>query len=140
MGQFVDRAIYDPGYATSSRAQRRAEALYDQAQDIIKANASWKKDVDTLVKELNKAMERAADDKALKNLGVAVERFERSLKAFKIGGPKAGLSGFVDGKALWSDITQVLLPRVLSVLKTIPMPRVEYTVRLFLFLIRCSAS
>ena len=118
-----DRAIYDPGYVTSSKAQRRAEDIYDRAQAIVTSNAGWKKDANELYKELNQAFETAAADRALANLGKALDRLATA-------GTKFGRRGMslVDGRAVWGDLTQVFLPRFLGALQTIPLPRVEYTV------------
>ncbi|SGY26372.1 BQ5605_C018g08727 [Microbotryum silenes-dioicae] len=118
----LDRAINDPGYITSSRAQRRAESLYDQAQELVNLNAAWKKDADNFVAEANKCLQRAANDKALVQLG---DRFERLGKAFT----KFTQTGFTltDAGSMWSDLTQVFLPRILGALEEIPLPRVEFT-------------
>ncbi|ORY76232.1 Proteophosphoglycan ppg4 [Leucosporidium creatinivorum] len=117
----ADRAINDAGYATSSKAQRKIEQLYNEAQEIAKNNAAWKRDADALVDEVNAALDNAANDKALLQLGDAVDRFEFATKQFV----KTGFS-LVDTSA-WSDISQVLVPRLLGALHTIPLPRVEFT-------------
>lgn len=124
--ELIDRAIYEEGYVTSAKAQRKAEKIFDEAKDIIQSNSAWKKDVDALVKALNAAADRASKDRALQNLGDKVDRFERALKKFERKG--VGLVS-VDGGAIWNDMTQVFLPRILNALKSIPLPRVEYTVR-----------
>ncbi|KAI5479498.1 hypothetical protein MNV49_003440 [Pseudohyphozyma bogoriensis] len=119
---FIDRAIHDPGYVTSSRAQRRGEAIYDQAQEIVTSNAAWKRDADALVKEISAALDKAEKDQALRGLGRSLDRFADSLKRFS----RRGMSLF-EGSEVWGDLTQVLLPRVLGALQCIPMPRVEFT-------------
>lgn len=123
--KLLDRAIYDAGYATSSKAQRRAEGIYDRAQEIFNSNSAWKADADQLLRALSRAAETAQKDRALANLGRAVERFASASRKFG----KKGIS-LVDGKAVWGDLTQVFLPRFLGALHSIPLPRVEYTVRL----------
>lgn len=99
--QFLDRAIHDEGYAVSSKAQRRAEELYDQAQDLVKKNAEWKKDIDALTTELNKAAENAANDKALSELGYRLEKFNDATRRFA----KTGLS-LADGGGIWTDLVR----------------------------------
>lgn len=120
--KLLDRAINDPGYVTSSRCQRRIESLYDEGQEVVNANASWKRDVDALTSELNKCLDRAQHDKALQQLGDRVEKFFRATAKF-------GRTGFnlIDGGGIWSDLTQVLVPRLLGALHAIPLPRVEFT-------------
>lgn len=124
--QFLDRSINDPGYVTTAKAQRRAEKLVDRAQELISSNAEWKANVDRLVKEANKAFDTASRDRALINLGDKVERLGDAMARF-------GKTGFslVDGGGVWNDVTQVLIPRAISALKEIPLPRIEYTVRLY---------
>lgn len=122
LDSLVDRAINDPGYATSSKAQRKVEELYNEAQEVAKTNAAWKRDADKLVEELNTCLDNAANDKALLQLGDAVERLGFASKSFA----KSGFS-LVDTSA-WTDLTSVFLPRILGALHTIPLPRVEFTV------------
>lgn len=126
--KFLDRAIHDPGYVTSSRASRRAEAIYDRAQDLIKSNAAWKADADAFVDAFNKALTKASNDRELTNLGNALDRF--SLSSRKFG--RRGLS-LAEGKDVWGDLAQVFLPRLLGAVQSIPMPRVEFTVSLHLY-------
>jgi len=118
----LDRAVHDPGYATSSRAQRKAEELYDRAQELVKSNASWKKDADALVDEISKAGERAANDRSLIQLGRSLERFGLASRKFA----RRGLS-LASGRDFYADITQVFLPRLVNTIRMLPLPRVEYT-------------
>lgn len=128
-GKFLDRAIYEQGYATSSKAQRKAEDLYDRAQALIQSNATWKRDADALVVELNKSLDKASNDRALVGLGRKLEKFETRIERFG----KTGMS-LAEGSEVWNDLVGVMLPRVLEAVKMIPLPRVEYTVRaIFLF-------
>lgn len=122
-GKFLDRAIYEQGYATSSKAQRKAEDLYDRAQSLIQSNATWKRDADALVAELNKSLDKASNDRALIGLGRKLEKFETRVERFG----KTGMS-LAEGSELWNDLVGVMLPRVLEAVKMIPLPRVEYTV------------
>lgn len=121
--KLLDRAINDPGYLTSSKCQRRVEALYDEGQELVSSNQDWKRDMDALASELDKCLQKAQNDKALAQLGDRVERFARATAKF-------GRTGFnlIDGGGIWSDLTQVLVPRLLGALHAIPLPRVEFTV------------
>lgn len=99
---FLDRSINDPGYVTTTRAQRRAEALFDRAQELVNSNASWKAHADLLVEEANKVFDKAANDRALINLSEKIESFGEALTKFA----KTGFS-LVDGGGIWNDVTQV---------------------------------
>ncbi|KAK4056475.1 hypothetical protein OIO90_002618 [Microbotryomycetes sp. JL221] len=122
LDELLDRAVNDPGYITTSRAQRRVEALWDQGQEVIKSNPAWQQDADILSSEAQKCLKRAANDKSLQQLSDKFERWARSFAAF-------GRTGFnlVDGGGVWADVTQVFVPRLLSALEAVPLPRVEFT-------------
>ncbi|KAM0789677.1 hypothetical protein ACM66B_006539 [Microbotryomycetes sp. NB124-2] len=120
--QLLDRAVNDPGYITTSRAQRRIEALWDEGQEIIKSNPAWQRDADQLSSEAHKCLKRAANDKSLQQLS---DRFERWTRAFAAFG-RTGLN-LVDGGGIWADVTQVFIPRLLGALEAVPLPRVEFT-------------
>ncbi|KAK4051650.1 hypothetical protein OIV83_002790 [Microbotryomycetes sp. JL201] len=122
LDQLLDRAVNDPGYITTSRAQRRIEALWDEGQEVIKSNPAWQSDAERLSSEAQKCLKRAANDKSLQQLS---DRFDKWTRAFAAFG-RTGLN-LVDGGGIWADLTQVFLPRLLGALEAVPLPRVEFT-------------
>lgn len=119
----LDRVLYsDPAYLTSSRNQRKLEGLYDRAQQVAKSNSKFKEDASNVAKELNKALEKAKNDKALDNLSKSINKLQQKSERFFNKG-----YSLIDGTGVWSDVTQVFIPRLLGALKSVPLPRVEYT-------------
>jgi len=119
----LDRVLYsDPAYLTSSKNQRRLEQLYDRAQQVSQNNQKFKADASAVAKELNKALDKARNDKALDSLSKAMAKLQHKTERFF----NKGYSLF-DGTGVWSDLSQVLIPRLLGALKSVPLPRVEYT-------------
>ncbi|GAA6038844.1 hypothetical protein JCM8097_002924 [Rhodosporidiobolus ruineniae] len=120
----IQRSVDEPGYVTSSKASRRFENIYDRARAIVESNAAWKKDANAFATEAQKLLDHAAHDRALEAVGDAFEDLGDALAAF--GKTGYNLVG-VDGGDLWKDLSTVWLPRLLSTLKMIPIPRIEYT-------------
>ncbi|GAA5973038.1 hypothetical protein JCM11641_000376 [Rhodosporidiobolus odoratus] len=120
----VDRALNDPGYITSNKASRRFENIYDRARAIVDSNADWKRDANTFIDESNKLLTRASNDKALLAVSDAFEDLGDSLALF--GKTSYHLTG-VDSGDLWRDISSVWIPRILSTLHRVGLPRIEYT-------------
>lgn len=128
LDRFVGRAIHDPGFAVSTRAQRRAETLFDEAQDLVNSNAMWKDDASALVREATRAFETAAHDKALQNLGEKLQVLGEATTRFGLGGVEAGKRGLGLTGGLgdvFADVSQVVLPRLIKAVKSIPLPRIE---------------
>ncbi|GAA6013470.1 hypothetical protein JCM10207_008861 [Rhodosporidiobolus poonsookiae] len=120
----LERAIDEPGYVTSNKASRRFESIYDRARAIVESNADWKRDASAFANESSKLLNRAGNDKALLAVSDAFEDLGDSLALFAKTG--FNLLG-TDGGDLWKDISTVWLPRILSGIKMVPAPRIEFT-------------
>ncbi|GAA5865650.1 hypothetical protein JCM8547_007676, partial [Rhodosporidiobolus lusitaniae] len=120
----IQRSIDEPSYATSSKASRRFENIYDRARAIVDSNADWKRDANAFATETQKLLDHAANDKALVAVGDAFEDLGDSLALF--GKTGYNLIG-VNAGDFWHDISSVFLPRLLSTLKQVPLPRVEFS-------------
>lgn len=120
---YVDRLLFDPGYVVSQKAYRKASSLYDDGQSLLKENDQWKQDAAALQKELEALADGIANDGATNRLVQSIENLGDSIAT-------AGKVGFnalsVEGVGLYRDITDVLVPRLISLVKEIPVPRLEY--------------
>lgn len=120
---FFERLLYQPGYVTSQRAYRKASALYDDGQSLLAENDQWKQDAGKLQKELEALVNGITNDKATQRLVTSLENLGSSLAS-------AGQIGFgalrAEGQGLYRDFADVLVPRLISLVKEIPVPRVEY--------------
>ena len=121
--KFLERSLYDPGYAASNAAYKKASALYDDGQSLLQENQQWKKDAKKLQSEIESVVNGIANDETTLRLVHAVEDLGSSIaSASHIGLPSLKF----DGQGLYRDIVNVVVPRVMSLLKEIPVPRVEY--------------
>lgn len=97
--------------------------MYDDGQSLLKENDQWKQDAAALQKELEGLAEGIKNDAATNKLVVSIENLGDSLAT-------AGQIGFnalsVEGVGLYRDITDVIVPRLISLVKEIPVPRLEY--------------
>ena len=87
---------------------------------MLKENADWKQDADALVKELDSFAKAVADDQQAKEVAEAFQKLgQDTAKTAKIGASMfKGQAG-----AFYRDLANVVFPRVLSLLKEIPIPR-----------------
>lgn len=120
---FVDRLLYQPGYVASQAAYRKANSLYDDGQSLIAGNPTWKKDAAELQTQLEGVVNGIINDKATNRLVDSIDSLGNTLLT-------AGQIGFnslkVEGRGLYRDFADVILPRLIGLVKEIPVPRVEF--------------
>jgi hypothetical protein len=120
---YVERLLYQPGYVVSQRAYRKATTLYDDAQSLLRENDAWKRDAAELQKQLEAIGEGAKNDESTNKL---VKSFEELADTLGTAG-KIGLKSLqVNGQGLYRDIADVMVPRVIALIKEIPVPRIEF--------------
>jgi hypothetical protein len=97
--------------------------LYDDGQSLIAENDQWKQDAAELQKQLEEVLNGIANDKTTLRLVHALEDLGSSLASTG----QVGLGALkVEGKGLYRDFVDVIVPRMISLVKEIPVPRVEY--------------
>ncbi|KAJ9122286.1 hypothetical protein QFC22_001707 [Naganishia vaughanmartiniae] len=123
IGEYLDRILHDEGYVVSQRAYRKASSLYDDGQSLLQDNEAWKSDASALQKELESFFNALTHDEATSNLVDAIETMGEDLA-------DAGKVGFnslkADGAGLYRDMVDVMLPRIIGLIKEIPVPRIEF--------------
>lgn len=120
---FFDRCLHDGNYVTSQRAYRKASSLYDDGQSSIQSNPTWKADASNLQKEIESFLQALANDKTSGELADAIELLGEDLAdAGKVGW--GSLKS--EGRGLYRDAVDVLLPRLIGLVKEIPVPRIEF--------------
>lgn len=121
--EFLERCMHDGDYVTSQRAYKKAASLYDDGQSLIQSNPTWKKDADKLQKEIEAFVKALGDDKTSQDLLDAIENLGEDLAdAGKIG--VRSLKS--EGRGLYRDAMDVFLPRLIGLVKEIPVPRIEF--------------
>ncbi|KAK4684203.1 hypothetical protein P7C73_g5994, partial [Tremellales sp. Uapishka_1] len=123
LDKFIDRLLYQPGYVVSQRAYRKASSLYDDGQSLITENSQWKADAAELQKQFEGIVNGVANDGPTNKLVEALEELGDSLAT----AGQIGLGSLkVDGQGLYRDFVDVILPRLIGLVKEIPVPRVEF--------------
>jgi hypothetical protein len=120
---YIHRLLYQPGYVASRSAVRKASSLFDDAQDLLKENADWKRDAQELQSQLQQLVEGVQNDETTNNLVEAIEELGDSLATagqIGLGSLKA------DGQGLYRDFMDVIVPRIIGLIKEIPVPRIEF--------------
>lgn len=121
--KFISKLLEDPDYATSKAPKRDGGKLYDRGQELLQENADWKKDASALQKELESFGKAIADDKESKAIAQAFEKLGKDTKDTA----KLGVQMFKgQAGAFYRDAINVVLPRILSLIKEIPIPRTEF--------------
>ena len=118
--KFLRKLLEDPDYATSRAPKDEAGKLYDRGQELLKENADWKRDASSLLEEIEGFGKAIADDPQSKEVADAVQKLGKdTAKTAKIGASMfKGQAG-----AVYRDVVNVVVPRVLSLLKEVPIPR-----------------
>jgi len=120
---YLDRLLYQPGYVASNSAYKKASSLYDDGQSLIAENPTWKGDAEELQKQLEGVVNGIKNDGPSNKLVSALETLGDSLAS-------AGQIGMgslkVDGQGLYRDFVDVIVPRLIGLVKEIPVPRVEF--------------
>lgn len=97
--------------------------MYDDAQSLIAENDQWKRDAGELQKQLEGLVNGVTNDGPTNKLVESIEELGDSLAT----AGKIGLSSLkVDGQGLYRDLLDVVLPRVIGLVKEIPVPRIEF--------------
>ncbi|WVF68948.1 hypothetical protein IAT40_003722 [Kwoniella sp. CBS 6097] len=120
---FFDRVLYQPGYVVSQRAYRKASSLYDDGQSLIAENPQWKADAAELQDQLEAVVKGVSNDGPTNKLVQAIESLGDSLAH----AGKVGVGSLrAEGQGLYRDFMDVIVPRLIGLVKEIPVPRVEY--------------
>ncbi|EIW73522.1 hypothetical protein TREMEDRAFT_59695 [Tremella mesenterica DSM 1558] len=123
LDSYVHRILYQPGYVASRAAYRKAVALYDDGQSLIAENPTWKADAGELQKQLEELVNGVTNDQATNRLVQAIENLGDTL----LTAGQIGLNSLkVEGKGLYRDFADVILPRLVGLVKELPVPRVEF--------------
>ena len=100
-----------------------AASMYDDGQSLIAENPTWKGDAAELQKQLEGVVNGIVNDGPSNKLVSVLENLSNSLAT-------AGQIGMgslkVDGQGLYRDFMDVIVPRLIGLVKEIPVPRVEF--------------
>ncbi|TFK71394.1 hypothetical protein BDN72DRAFT_887648 [Pluteus cervinus] len=125
------RNLTEAGYARSEESQNERQELYDAWDNLLEKDTKWKSEVDTLKSEFHKFALAIQNDEDLTRLREAHVKLGRDVD-YELVQPglervETGLHASL-ARATWfyQDFLRVYAPRILSLVKDIPIPRTEY--------------
>ncbi|KAG0700157.1 hypothetical protein DFH29DRAFT_933392 [Suillus ampliporus] len=127
----VRRSLDEAGYARSEEAHQKHQRLGERWKQLVNqdsdAGRKWKEDVRALRHELHVFQEAITRDADLQRVRKAHATFARDVIQSVGTGGQMGMQFALDQASwFWQDVFNVYAPRVLRVIKDIPIPRTEY--------------
>lgn len=140
---FIDRALNEEGFIRTNRSNRMASDLYDRAQKLFNATgkeankqlSKLRGDFDATLDEFSKFVEGFEEDPELRELAQRFEKLASDVnfidfqRVFGSGG-QGIFNLFTDLKdqagGLVRDTVEVMIPRLIHEIKSIPFPRIEF--------------
>lgn len=144
---FIDRALNENGFVQTNRSNRMASDLYDRAQRLFNATgkqankqlSKLRDDFDETLDEMSTFVKGLEEDAELRELA---QRFEKlgsdvnfiDFERLTVNGPVQGLINLLSdlrnqAGGLVRDTVEVLIPRLISEIQSIPLPRIEFVSR-----------
>ncbi|KAG8741005.1 hypothetical protein FRC10_003464 [Ceratobasidium sp. 414] len=121
---WLNKALETPGWLTTRPARAELDALYDRTKNILNANPPWRSDLQNASVEASAFSDHLKRDAATQQLLGTIDALGAHIHA--LGLESVRFAGWRQLRAeLWRDAIGWLLPRVLAVLKAVPLPRVE---------------
>lgn len=123
----IERALGEPGFATSSEGHRLAEQLYERGQALMRSNALWSAEANKALDEADAFTHALASDRTTRRLFDALDKLSSdTADLFHVAAGVAMSRQRAWREELKSDLIGWVMPRALSMLKALPMPRVEW--------------
>lgn len=121
---WLNKALGTPGWITTRPARAELDALYDRTKAILDSKPPWRTDLQNASAEASAFSDGLKRDAATQQLLGAVDALGSHTRALSIKTVRS--AGYKQIRAeLWRDAVGWLLPRVLTILKAVPLPRVE---------------
>ncbi|KAG1718945.1 hypothetical protein EDB19DRAFT_1898934 [Suillus lakei] len=123
----VRKSLDEPGYARSEEAHHMHQQLGERWKQLLDqdsdAGRKWKEDVRALRHELRSFQQAIARDVDLQRVRKAHAAFGRELGQSVGMGAQMGMQFAIDQASwFWQDVFNVYAPRLLRVIKDIPIP------------------
>ncbi|CAL1705954.1 unnamed protein product [Somion occarium] len=142
LGAWLDRALCDSKYVTSTTGKEQLENLYDRARGFVRSKSALDvkivRDIRSLVDETDSFLTALCSDPSTLKLIQSLDRVGTSLPGFFASLANTAVSQGLQlasvsrQKAvqvrdeLLRDVLTWFLPRLLAMVKVLPMPRLEY--------------
>ncbi|GAA6059677.1 hypothetical protein JCM10212_000064 [Sporobolomyces blumeae] len=126
--RYLTRAFLEPGFVESSVSNRQLGTLYDAISRLGQDQPAFYRDLQAFFRLLFDATSRIAHDPVLARAALATKDLSVALEGWveAVGTTTAKAASGEGVAALWGDVLEWIAPRLLGVVREIPMPRIEF--------------
>lgn len=118
---FLKRMLTEPNFATSDQADAEAHEYYDRSKQLLETKTdTYRPDVESLFNEINAFITAVQNDKANRRVIEASKKVFNDLVIQDRGG------NYKFRTRVIRDVLDVMLPKLISEVKYVPLPRIEY--------------
>ena len=122
--------LSEPGYARSEEAQGKRKELRLRWRTLLEKSDKWKASVDDVMEELKKVEAGIRSDEDLNRVREAHAKLGRDIEQGLVeAGQEAqtGMQAAVEQATwFWQDLFKVYIPRIMSKMRDIPIPRLVF--------------
>ncbi|GAA5833675.1 hypothetical protein JCM11251_003201 [Rhodosporidiobolus azoricus] len=124
----LTKSLLVPGWVGSSESYRSLSSFYDNLARIGEDAPALKADLSTFLGLLLSALQAVRDDPLLARAVGAMEDLALALASWgeAAGETAARAVGGEGVAAVWGDLVEWVVPRLLGVLREVPLPRIEF--------------
>ena len=115
--------LSEPGYARSEEAESKRQELWVRWKETLEKNDKWKKAVDSVKNELQKFEAELKKDEDLNRVKEAHEKFGMDMEEGLVEAETGVQAAIEQATWFWQDLFKVYVPRVLSKMRDVPVPR-----------------
>ncbi|KAI0349926.1 hypothetical protein OH77DRAFT_1157819 [Trametes cingulata] len=125
------KSLDEPGYARSEESQKKREKLRKEWQELLDKDSDkgrkWKEDVGALKREASEFQTAIDRDEDLRTVRRAHAKLGDDLENGLLVASSTGVQSLMERAPwFWQDVFNVYLPKLVGMIKDIPIPRTEY--------------
>jgi len=119
-GKWIDRSLNDPKYSASRAGRQKVDELYDRGRALFSEDTKFGQDLQSLFRLAQGFIDGIFRDHATNRVVRAIDKLSTDSAILFQEQP------YQVGRELRRDLFSWLLPRFLRVIRSLPMPRVEF--------------
>ncbi|CDO76875.1 hypothetical protein BN946_scf184901.g12 [Trametes cinnabarina] len=125
------KSLDDPAYVRSDDAQRKSDQLRDDWKALLDKDSDkgrkWKQDIAALKREASEFQAAIDRDQDLRAVKQAHAKLGEDLENGLLTAGSAGVQSLMERAPwFWQDVFNVYLPKLVGMIKDIPIPRTEF--------------
>jgi len=119
-GNWVDRSLNDPKYSASRAGRQKVDELYDRGRTLFSEDTKFGQDLRSLFRLAEDFLHGISHDTGTNRIIRAIDKLSADSAILFQEQP------YQAGRELGRDLFFWLLPRFLRIIRSLPMPRVEF--------------